>query len=265
MSRAEQVVARLAELSGATATELRSALNEFDAKDIAAAIAAGAGGGGGLPTGWTQDASDPANVDSNGGTLEIGELVIAGGTFVGASSVDPSADSGIPGPLGSLYLRTNGQAWLKTGALDTDWTQFGGQPASAVITVRVPLAFDTPDLVVTGITAYTPSVGEILLLDTSLTITESWDGSSPGLSIYSAGDDPGDRLVNGAGLTASAADGMHRLKTRTLADLYSNLSGTQVARFTDTSPLKVMVDDGAAGDPESETGAGELILVIASA
>lgn len=48
---------------------------------IAALIAYGLldGGGsswsGGLPTGWTEDASDPANVDSNGGTLTVGSLL----------------------------------------------------------------------------------------------------------------------------------------------------------------------------------------------
>lgn len=49
MSRADQVVARLAELSGASASEVRAALNEFDAKDIAAAVASSGGGGGSQP------------------------------------------------------------------------------------------------------------------------------------------------------------------------------------------------------------------------
>lgn len=46
MSRAAQVTARLAELSGASAAELASALREYDVRDIAAAIAAGGVGGG---------------------------------------------------------------------------------------------------------------------------------------------------------------------------------------------------------------------------
>lgn len=32
----------------------------------------GAGNGGSLPDGWTQDENDPANVNANGGALEVG-------------------------------------------------------------------------------------------------------------------------------------------------------------------------------------------------
>lgn len=47
MSRADQAAARITELSGASATELASALRDFDVRDIAAAIIAAGGGGNG--------------------------------------------------------------------------------------------------------------------------------------------------------------------------------------------------------------------------
>jgi hypothetical protein len=53
------------------------------------------------------------------------EIVTPGGnvTSVMNGSIDPSAGVGIYATLGSLYLRTNGQAWIKTGAADTAWTR----------------------------------------------------------------------------------------------------------------------------------------------
>lgn len=36
---------------------------------------------------------------------------------------DPSDGAGVTATVGSLYLRTTGQLWQKTGEADTDWTQ----------------------------------------------------------------------------------------------------------------------------------------------
>lgn len=48
-------------------------------------------------------------------------LSLNGVAFVGSGSADPSS-SGFTAPVGSIYLRTNGSFYVKTGALDTNWT-----------------------------------------------------------------------------------------------------------------------------------------------
>lgn len=41
---------------------------------------------------------------------------------------DPSAGAGAAGAVGSIYMRTDGSLWLKTGATATDWAQFAPAP-----------------------------------------------------------------------------------------------------------------------------------------
>jgi hypothetical protein len=43
--------------------------------------------------------------------------------LITSGQADPSAGDGVPAPQGSLYLRTNGEHWAKTGAGDTAWDQ----------------------------------------------------------------------------------------------------------------------------------------------
>lgn len=76
------------------------------------------GGAGGLPTGWTQDDSDPANVNTNGGFLDFiaedgsetdvspGQINVASAgdanvTIVGAGGVASTSDSDHPAFLAS--------------------------------------------------------------------------------------------------------------------------------------------------------------------
>lgn len=108
--------------------------------DAVVDLQAGGGGGGGLPTGWTQDGSDPSTLSSNGGGLDLGTgvatlqniLLFHSGITqkIGNGTADPSS-AGYAASLGSLYLRDNGQAWIKTGAGDTDWTRLTTGAAQA--------------------------------------------------------------------------------------------------------------------------------------
>lgn len=50
--------------------------------------------------------------------IELGNLAL-----LLDGSVDPSAASGVVAPQGSVYLRTSGETWLKTGSGDTNWEQ----------------------------------------------------------------------------------------------------------------------------------------------
>ena len=57
-------------------------------------------------------------------------LGIDGGPEIIEGSVDPSAVS-TPATIGSLYLRSNGTVYRKSGAGDTDWTLLGDDAGSS--------------------------------------------------------------------------------------------------------------------------------------
>ena len=56
-------------------------------------------------------------------TLEVASANITSG------AADPRSSGGTAAPVGSLYLRGNGTAWMKTGAADTAWSQIGSAQA----------------------------------------------------------------------------------------------------------------------------------------
>lgn len=64
---------------------------------------------------------------------------------ISRGAFDPSVD-GAPGDRGSLLLRTNGQAWLKTDAGNTDWTLLAaaqlGIEEVIVTAAEIATAFD---------------------------------------------------------------------------------------------------------------------------
>src|SRR6266545_2067366 len=74
--------------------------------------------------------------------------------------------------------------------------------------VRFPFAFDTPDIVLTGVAIYTPAATE-RLLTLSTSVPTAWNGTTPALHIYSEGEtsDSGD-LGTGLG-EANSPRGSH--------------------------------------------------------
>lgn len=50
------------------------------------------------------------------------QLAVANAT---SGTADPSAGAGVAAPVGSIYLRSDGTLWNKTGALDTNWVLSG--------------------------------------------------------------------------------------------------------------------------------------------
>lgn len=85
------------------------------------------------PTGYVLLASDPAYIQASGDDVTMGGVLTqdVGGIFVKrlAGTDDPSAASGVAANVASVYLRNvggsgvTGEMWVKTGALDTDWTK----------------------------------------------------------------------------------------------------------------------------------------------
>lgn len=54
--------------------------------------------------------------------FEVDSLYLGDTIVLTAGSFDPSVD-GQESPIGSLFIRNNGQLWQKTGNLDTDWVK----------------------------------------------------------------------------------------------------------------------------------------------
>jgi hypothetical protein len=267
--------AALDALEDPTSSDVYEALQPFS-NDAGIAVAAsralsgGGGGGTGLPTGWTQG-GDPASVDANGGALDGLYTLGSASMFVGgildspalkAGVGDPTSGGGVAANVGSLYMRTNGQLWVKTGAGNTAWTQAGGVPAAAVQIVRVPLAFD--DTAITPFTVYIPSTGEAVIWNLSyLSVTEAFDGTSPNLALTFT-DFAGSFTSFGLDTADSASADGHTLTPISTLDISSN-----VGVFPDTDPLLGILSDGAGGDPNDPdsmtAGAAEIVLVILGA
>lgn len=53
--------------------------------------------------------------------FEIEEILLGDTVGIMQGSVDPSAGSGVAGPVGTIYIRTNGELYQKFAALDADW------------------------------------------------------------------------------------------------------------------------------------------------
>lgn len=56
------------------------------------------------------------------GTLGVHIGTSTSSPAIGSGSADPAAGAGVAAPIGSLYLRTDGTHYAKTGAGDTAWT-----------------------------------------------------------------------------------------------------------------------------------------------
>jgi|GEM_PF-3115827 len=69
--------------------------------------------------------SDTETETPQGLNVEIAEIRLSNGLYIMSGAADPSAAGGVAAPIGSLYLRTNGEHWRKTGAADTQWTENG--------------------------------------------------------------------------------------------------------------------------------------------
>lgn len=169
-----------------------------------------------------------------------------------------------------IARRLVGGIW-RTGPVDEP-NGGGGGSSQPIKIVRVPLAFDTPDLVVTGIDAYTPEAGEGISWPLSyLSITTPWDYTAEFpddacLLNYTFSDAAS--AFNSSDLTQGPdqADGT----SWTLQPAYVNFAALNlpqeaISRFPDTTPFRVVVQGSGGGDPLSTQGEGELVLFIIAA
>jgi hypothetical protein len=98
---------------------------------------------GGLPTGWTQ-AGDPADVDSNGGGLTLGDLEVDGDALFDGSTVTSNADVTVNGDFntGASSTATFGADATVTGELDAG--SLGASPAYVHAAAAAPTTYVTP-------------------------------------------------------------------------------------------------------------------------
>ncbi len=171
---------------------------------------------------------DPAETSNVAGTPNVGDVP----TWTGAN-----------GPAGHA-------AWSA-----------GGGGGGGLVVVRVPLAHNTPGLVLTpGVPIYTPAAGDTLI-DTVgwMSVTTVWNGTTPTLNFGVAGSLTDYTAAVGVTTRIGSLDtpiGAHAAEPSSFAIPQEPLI------FLDATPLVVMVDDGSGGDPGSTTGAGELVLLV---
>ncbi len=154
---------------------------------------------------------------------------------------------------------TVGELWW-----DTDDSSSGGSQPFRV--VNVPIAFDTPGLVLTGIEIYTPAVDDVIppYITCMPFIKTAWDGTTPVLHLGTVGGlSSFDTLLGSFPADLTAADNAEM--GTTLAVPQNNQGFGTPQRFTATTPVTLMVDDGSGGDPGSAQGAGFFQLLIIAA
>lgn len=148
----------------------------------------------------------------------------------------------------------------------------GTSPMSDLTVVRFPFAFDTPDLVLTGVTVYTPSAGDMIgpFWISGLSIPIGWDGSGTPTLHWGNPDDPKKyddaigpplQLLDEADGPPNEADiGAHAKLT-----VWQYPFNESAIVFQDDTPFTIMVDDGADGDPGSTQGEAVLNFVVVPA
>lgn len=102
--------------------------------------------------------------------LSIDDVVL-----IGQGSGDPSTGAGFNAPVGSLYLRTNGQVWQKVNLADVDWTQLAA--GAGVVNIN-----DLGDVTVT-----TPTTGQVLVYNS---VSGNWENVDGPGSIYNITKEP---------------------------------------------------------------------------
>jgi hypothetical protein len=147
-------------------------------------------------------------------------------------------------------------------AIEQAVAQGGGGGGLSVKVVRFPFAFDTPDVVLTGIPIYTPAAGEALMGFSYVSVATEWDGTDPYFRLFAQGSGPiADGFANGP---LNVADSSWSTKARTPAATLTVFGNTPIVIFDDATPLMLAVTQGfALLDPVSTQGEGEIVLLIA--
>jgi hypothetical protein len=188
--------------------------------------------------------------------INLDDLV---GIFAG--SADPTAGLGEAAPVGSLYLRSNGELWSKTGALDLNWTKFdltGGGSVTSISTAQ-----PTEGLTITG-SPITTAGTLVFTLANDLAAVEGLAGT--GFTVRSGVDTWATRVLTqpAAGFTIANNTGTGGNPTFALANdlaAVEDLAGTGFAVRTTadtwvqravsgaTNQIAVTNGDGVAGNP----------------
>jgi hypothetical protein len=117
------------------------------------------------------------------------------------------------------------------------------------------IAWDTPGLYTTGVVIYIPSVGDVVSPSGWITVSTAFNGTTPFLHLMSQGfGSVAEQL--GYPIALSAAD---TVAAHTTKNSLNPLNDSVVC--TDTTPLMVMVDDGAGGVPGCTVGVARIVLL----
>ena len=265
-TRPQQIADALDTLDGPTPDEAADLLNEYDAKDSIAAVASrtyGDGGNGGsnpLSVVRVPIAFDDSGITPTG--LPITAVSVDNQTFTVSGNHAASFPAGrFTSVFGSS---SNDNPYTVVAA------SFGA--GSTVIEVMETPNDDTADGVifaVTGVAVATISSGDVLLAAdqvSTIFVSEAWDGDSPAGYLFCDGSadyssDIG--AFSSRDLTAEDSD-----VSQSGLGLFQTTSGMfsgDPIRFTATTDLLFVIDNGQYGDPVSSQGEGEIILFVLKA
>lgn len=136
-------------------------------------------------------------------------------------------------------------------------------PPKPVNILRVPIAFNTPGLVLSGIPVYTPKIGDLVWPGVSL--WTPWDGAgTPQFYVHSQGAAYASDNILNSGLVPADVDYAQGANWALLTGA-SPVAISGAYRAVTATPLRVVVDDGTGGDPGATQGAGEIVLIVAAA
>ncbi len=137
--------------------------------------------------------------------------------------------------------------------------QTGGGGSQTVKRARFPFAFDTAGIL-TGVVAYTPDAGDILI-GTYWSTPTAWDGTTPFAYLYAQGETYTSKYMMSVDLTGANDSGNAGIHAKLIPGSNVDVADAYVL---DGTPLKVIVDDGNGGDPGSAAGSTELVLILAT-
>lgn len=134
----------------------------------------------------------------------------------------------------------------------------GSQPIQVY---KVPIAFDTPGIVTTGVaTGYTAAVGDLLII-LAYSITTAWNGTSPYGALRIGSNDP----FTGGGINPNDM-------TVTDSDLNNGTSGPPVGGSLGTTIVNqagavtfLIFNNDSGGDPGASQGVGNIVFMVVPA
>lgn len=146
--------------------------------------------------------------------------------------------------------------------------QAGGGGSQTFEKVELDIAHNTPGLVITGVEVTTLEAGDIVLGTGAsfVSITEAWNGTTPTILL---GIDATTASIGAGSLSAmdggTGSGSPQEILWPALTDPNTIFNAPGAFRCGTACTIYATVSDGSGGDPESNQGAGKIVLFVSRA